>query len=151
MTTTLPGLPYLAPATTPTDDLQAATGDANATWLLAETQDVAPGDLVLLGVEGTELAVAVVVEVNQHWAAVLPAAVAGANAAGRLLTPAGLPAVQAWPVEVSVHTGLIERRIAPVATASELAALTAGASDEPMPGDIEALWSSLNLGIDTGR
>lgn len=148
MTTTLPGLAYVAPATSPTEDYRAATG--HDAWPTAEPSGPQVGDLWLIAVESAELAVAVVTEATEHWVAVLPARVAAAAPTGARLDAPGLPALEVWTgMEATIGTHLLAQRIAPVTTAAELAAL--GTGHGPAPADVEATWASLNLGIDTGR
>lgn len=148
MPTTLPGLTYVAPATSPTEDYRAATG--HDAWPAAEPSDPQVGDLWLIGVERAELAVAVVTEATEHWVAVLPARVAKGAATGVRIDAPGLPALEVWPgMEATIATHLLAQRIATLATAPQLDALST--DHGPLPADVEATWVSLNLGIDTGR
>lgn len=147
----LAGLPFVAPASAPTDDLLTATGRTE--WPDVQRLDPAPGDLWLVAHEHIELGLAVIVEVTGHWVAVLPVTVAsGAPAGARRLAPTSLlPALDVWAhQEVTITTDLLARRLGAAAPPGDL--LSPGVPDGArMAADVEATWASLNLGIDTGR
>lgn len=151
-THTLPGLPLHAVDPSPTLAMRHATGADD--WPHAEQGAPAPGDLYLLGLAGEEIALALVVEVTEHWAAVLPAAVATRQPAGsRLLPPvAGLPALDVWTgYEATVTIDLLARRLGAVASRRAVSELLSAPSPVPLTEDLVKVWAAVNLGIDTGR
>jgi hypothetical protein len=147
----LAGLPFVAPTSAPSDDLLAATG--RTTWPDVQRLDPAAGDLWLVAQGHAELGLAIIVEVTEHWAAVLPATVASGEpaAARRLVATSLLPALDVWTGhEATITTDLLTRRLGAALRASDVLQLD-DAAGSTMPADVEATWSSLNLGIDLGR